>query len=266
MEALVEILLKNFDVSAMQSMESIASLVDAAMEDEVCILTKIYDTNIEASSNDLFRMTKKEVVAACTVCEKEECTPIGFIDCDTDCPLYVQCEETRKFLAENKIILNDHLLHALQQNKFTDGMHLTETHFRKLQSMFPWFKKHYKIEIIMSSKKGFGYLALFSALDILTKDLDTDATVFLSTWKKSKIDLKSYYKKLGFASYNSEFGKMSISSVHELLKNLAQKEFPDAFIEIKEDEDTNIHVYKRMPSEIRSSKRIRITSSPVESI
>ena len=92
-EQLVKKLLKHYNEKEIESITSIASMVDDMREDEPCIVSNVYETNvIKQTHNNIYlnSFTNLSVIAQCTVCIKDECR-----SCSTkepDCPLYEECD------------------------------------------------------------------------------------------------------------------------------------------------------------------------------
>ena len=228
-ESLVKELLKHYDAESIQSISSIATMIDDMREDEPCVVSNVYETSITNKIHNniyLNSFTNSSVIAQCTVCIKDECRSCSTKE--TDCPLYEECGAIEKFMKENSLKYEDIKL-FIDENIYPQNIDTKKfEEFMKTYSLFE--KNMYKIELVMAGGSGFGKVALYTALNHL--DNEKDAIVFLSVWKKNESFLKKYYEKIGFELYNTEFGKMRIMSLKTLLSKLSTEQFPDSFVEL----------------------------------
>ena len=250
-ETLVKTLLKNYDPESIQSMSSIASMINDMREDEPCVVSNVYDTNINSKIHNNIHLnyfTNSSIIAQCTVCRKDECRSCSTKE--TDCPLYEECDAIEKFMTKHGLKYEDIKL-FVDEKKYPENI---DAHaFDDFMASYSFFEKNmYKIELVMTGGSGFGKVALYTALNHLNDD--EDAIVFLSVWKKNKEFLKKYYEKMGFETYHEEMGKMRILSLKTLLSKLSTEYFPDSFVEIYDTLEPR-QIFKCLVTSRRGMKR-----------
>tara|TARA_B100001989_G_C24549527_1_gene473317 strand:+ start:3661 stop:4443 length:783 start_codon:yes stop_codon:yes gene_type:complete len=252
-ERLVKELLKHYDAESIQSISSIATMIDDMREDEPCVVSNVYETNITNKTHNniyLNSFTNSSVIAQCTVCIKDECRSCSTKE--TDCPLHEECKSIEKFMEKNSLKYEDIKL-FIDEKIYPQNVDIEQfEEFMKTYSLLE--KNMFKIELVMTGGSGFGKVALYTALNHLNDD--KDAIVFLSVWKKNKDFLEKYYEKIGFESYNTEFGKMRILSLKTLLSKLSTEQFPDSFVEIYNTLEPH-KIFKCLVTSRRNMKRSR---------
>ena len=228
-EDLVEELLKHYDSESIKSIKSIASMIDDMKEDEPCIVSNVYRadiTNTTQNNISLSLFENSPIIAQCTVCSKVECKTCS--SKETDCPLYGECNTIEEFVKKNGLMYED-IKRFIEKKIYPQNVDKDSfDEFMKTSSLFE--KEMYKVELVMTGAPGFGKVALYTALNHLKGD--NDGIVFLSMWKNNKEFLEKYYEKIGFETYNKDFGKMRILSLKNLLSRLSTEQLPDSFAEI----------------------------------
>ncbi len=252
-ESLVKELLKHYDKESVKSMSSIASMIDDMREDEECIVSNIYETNITNKFHNnihLSSFTNSTIIAQCTVCVKDECRSCS--NKETDCPLYEECDKIDEFMKKNGLEYDDI---KLFMDTRTYPQNVDEKIFDEFMKTYSFFDRNmYKVELVMTGGSGFGKVALYTALNHLNND--NDGIVFLSIWKKNEEFLKKYYEKIGFEFYNEKLGKMRVLSLKTLLSRLSTEQFPDSFAEIYNTLEPH-NIFKCLITSRKNIKRSR---------
>lgn len=112
MHALVGQLLKDYYEECVNSMKSVSELVDMMTEYEECCMVKVYDVTTSRTGYGVDEIKKGELVAAATVCKKDDCEPCRTTKIDSDCPFHRDCEKVRNFLVKNGVKLTSELSHC----------------------------------------------------------------------------------------------------------------------------------------------------------